>query len=142
MVKPKVLVDYITGERHVIPNDNLERTIGRASDCQIRTLAESEYNRNYSNDKIKIARTVSRIHATVKHETDGTFYIWDNNSTHGTYLERDEENERIFRRKQIFPNEIIILGLGYKFNLESADIESEEKAEKRFRDEDTRRLSS
>ena len=64
-MKPAVLVDLVTGQKHVItPDDEKVLNIGRSRECDIRT--SYAYN------------LVSRIHACLVYQTDGMLFLWDN----------------------------------------------------------------
>ncbi len=129
-MKPAVLTDLESNQEYVLPEDNKPKKIGRRPDCDI--------SLSY--------RTVSGYHATIIHEKGGSVYIWDNNSTNGTYITRGNTNEEIDvqentrqlkTRTQVFKGDVIRLGKNTRLKLDTRDVEAERKAKEKQKLEDT-----
>jgi hypothetical protein len=84
-----------------MPNIRSQWTIGRGFQFELNRTNSPDYNLN-----------VSRAHAILTREKDGTFSIEDLNSTHGTYIRSRGEAEfrRINSRETITSADEIMLG--------------------------------
>jgi pSer/pThr/pTyr-binding forkhead associated (FHA) protein len=125
IMKPKLLIDLVLGFSNILPNDNKVRIMGRARDCDIKTSLKD------------VGGKVSKYHAKIKHEENGTVYLWDNKSKNGTYIERNGELIQIYTKEQIFSGDIIYLGMHYKLELRIEDIVAKTNEENRERLRDT-----
>jgi pSer/pThr/pTyr-binding forkhead associated (FHA) protein len=86
------------------------KTIGRGKDCGIRLTDP----------------TVSRHHAKIDYENDGTLFMWDLGSENGTFYKRFDEEERITTKTQLFRGDIIRFGTKISLLLKKIDLIAEE----------------
>ena len=125
-MKARILVDLSSEGEYQIPNDHQIRTIGRDGSSYIAI-----------NTKIPNSGSVSKNHAEIICESDGSVYII-NKGRHGTIIERtDGEKIPVNNKEQLFENDSIILAGAYSFKLEYRDLESEKTKERRLRTGDT-----
>ena len=119
------------------------KNIGRAI-CDIPIVAnqleEKELREKYEMYK-EIARSVSRDHAEIRHNQAGLLYIINHSKKSFTGIEASRNTLRTKigtnGKEQIFPNEILLLGNGYRLKLEQLDLIAIQKREDKIRMEDT-----
>lgn len=93
-MKPYALINPNCQNELYAINPGEIKSIGRSNDCEIRLLDP----------------TVSRHHAKIMHEVDGTIYMWDTKSENGTYYTRNNETHRINSKTQVFSGDRINIG--------------------------------
>ncbi|MBT4135464.1 FHA domain-containing protein [archaeon] len=119
---------------YILLPDNKPKTIGRHPNCDIVT----------SNSPL--ARTVSRCHAEIVYETNGTMAIWNKKGRNGTYISREKDSENpngkperieVTERTQIYDKDIIQLGPLYCLMVLPYDEKAEESKDDTIRKADT-----
>lgn len=133
MVKSKVLVDLIDNKEYPIKPGEI-KSLGRLGNIKTKVPRKKEEG----SDKIRYYR-VSRHHADLLHEKNGTFYIIPRSRSSTTYIQESScsKRESIFKKTQIFPGYYVTLGDNYTFVLEERDTVSEDRMEERYRSEKT-----
>jgi pSer/pThr/pTyr-binding forkhead associated (FHA) protein len=99
---------------------------------KVRTIGRSEENNIIIQDP-----KISRKHATVEYTYDGTIYVWDNQSTNGTFYLRNGEINEIQKRTQLFNQDILIINKDYKFKIEKINPLAEKNAKQKKSVQDT-----
>ena len=89
----------------------------------------------------EITKRVSRYHAEIRHTPPGFIYIINHSKKSFTGIEASKNTLRTEictnGKEQIFPNEILLLGNGYRLQLEQLDLIAIQKREDKIRMEDT-----